>query len=150
MTLWKRPTFKLWTTFLGKSLKTHRNHLSKVQIFIKIQQPGAKKMTRKWKCSKNETELTRRCAGLRRVCWSRLFLKIPSFTPWNLICSIMDWYFWYWFWFFGFLVPFKTRVWIFIEYGHYKSSLKLPKDVLGQGTPPKIVFGQKFFFSKNP
>jgi hypothetical protein len=28
----------LWTTFLGKRLKTHRNHLSKVQIFIKIQQ----------------------------------------------------------------------------------------------------------------
>jgi hypothetical protein len=33
----------LWTTFLGKSLKTHRNHLSKVQIFIKIQHNGLPK-----------------------------------------------------------------------------------------------------------
>jgi hypothetical protein len=56
----------LWTTFLGKSLKTHRNHLSKVQIFIKIQQRQA------------EYEVV-------RVFWAKfqkLFYQIPkSYRP---------------------------------------------------------------------
>jgi hypothetical protein len=28
-----------------------------------------------------KTELTKRCIGLRRVCWYSQFLKIPNFTP---------------------------------------------------------------------
>jgi hypothetical protein len=65
----------------------------------------------------------------------------------------MDWYFWYWFWFPGFLVFWyhpKLGFDFLENLATEKSFLKLPKYALGKGTLPKIVFGQKFLFSKNP
>jgi hypothetical protein len=53
-------------------------------------------------------------------------------------------------WFYGFLVLVKTRASISREFIHSKGSLKLPNDALGKCTLPKVVFGLKFVFSKNP
>ena len=52
--------------------------------------PSCQEITKNWNSGKWETDLTRRCAWLRRVDWCAWFLEISSLHLSNLTCEILQ------------------------------------------------------------